>query len=144
MADHRPLLTLDDALARLLAGASAHPITESETVSTFDALGRVLAAPVGSALDVPPEDNTSMDGYALHADDVPAVGTVLPVAQRIPAGVVGAPLARGTAARIFTGAPIPPGADAVAPSPTGGERSPWAGMAPAVLQAAFCLSSAPP
>ena len=113
MADRRPLLTLDDALARLLAGAAAHPIAERETVSTFDALGRVLAAPVGSLLDVPPADNTSMDGYALCAADVPAAGTVLPVAQRIPAGVVGQPLARGSAARIFTGAQVPPGADAV-------------------------------
>lgn len=113
MADRRPLLTLDDALARLLAGAAAHAIAGRETVSTFDALGRVLAAPVGSLLDVPPADNTSMDGYALCAADVPAAGTVLPVAQRIPAGVVGQPLARGTAARIFTGAQVPPGADAV-------------------------------
>ncbi len=113
MADRRPLLTLDDALARLLAGAAAHPIAERETVSTFDALGRVLAAPVGSLLDVPPADNTSMDGYAVQAADVPAAGTVLPVTQRIPAGVVGQPLARGSAARIFTGAQVPPGADAV-------------------------------
>jgi molybdopterin molybdotransferase len=82
-------------------------------VSTFDALGRMLAAPVTSALDVPPEDNTSMDGYALHAADVPVAGTELPVAQRIPAGVVGQPLARGTAARIFTGAQVPAGATAV-------------------------------
>ena len=113
MADHRPLLTLDDALGRLLAGASAHPITATEIVSTFDALGRVLAVPVSSALDVPPADNTSMDGYALHAADVSTAGTMLTVAQRIPAGVVGPPLARGTAARIFTGAQVPAGATAV-------------------------------
>jgi molybdopterin molybdotransferase len=113
MADTRPLLTLDDALARLLAGAAAHPITETESVSTFDALGRVLAAPVHSALDVPPDDNTSMDGYALHADDVSAPGAVLQVTQRLPAGVVGQALARGTAARIFTGAQVPAGATAV-------------------------------
>jgi molybdopterin molybdotransferase len=94
MADPRPLLTLDDALARLLAGALAHPIRDTETLSTFDALGRVLAEGVVSALDVPPADNTSMDGYAMHAADVPAAGTVLPVVQRIPAGVVGQPLAR--------------------------------------------------
>ena len=113
MADNRPLLTLDDALQRLLAGAAAHPVAETETVSTFDALGRVLAAPVHSSLDVPPEDNTSMDGYALHAEDVTAPGVVLPVVQRLPAGVVGQPLPRGTAARIFTGAQVPPGATAV-------------------------------
>jgi molybdopterin molybdotransferase len=113
MADTRPLLTLDEALARLLAGASQQPIRDTETVSTFDALGRVLAADVASLLDVPPADNTSMDGYALNTADLPAPGTVLPVAQRIPAGVVGQPLARGTAVRIFTGAQVPPGADAV-------------------------------
>ena len=81
--------------------------------STFDALGRVLAADVVSLLDVPPADNTSMDGYALRAADVPAAGTVLPVSQRIAAGHVGAPLQPGTAARIFTGAQVPAGADAV-------------------------------
>ena len=86
---------------------------EAQTVSTFDALGRVLASGVRSALDVPPADNTSMDGYALRAADVPAAGTVLQVSQRIPAGVVGTVLAAGTAARIFTGAQVPEGADAV-------------------------------
>ena len=105
------LLSLDEALARLLA--VVQPLGAVETVSTFDALGRVLAADVASLLDVPPADNTSMDGYALRAADVPAAGTVLPVSQRIPAGVVGAPLAPGTAARIFTGAQVPAGADAV-------------------------------
>jgi molybdopterin molybdotransferase len=108
-----PLLSLDDALARLLAGAAPHRIVQTETVSTFDALGRVLAADVPSLLDVPPADNTSMDGYALRVADVPAAGTVLSVSQRIAAGVVGQPLAPGTAARILTGAQVPPGADAV-------------------------------
>jgi molybdopterin molybdotransferase len=112
-ADARPLLTLDEALARLVAGAVPHAIVQTESVSTFDALGRVLAAEVLSALDVPPEDNTSMDGYALHAGSVPAAGTVLPVSQRIPAGVPGEPLLPGTAARIFTGGQVPPGADAI-------------------------------
>lgn len=109
----RPLLSLDAALAQLYAGAAAHAIRQTETVSTFDALGRVLAADVLSALDVPPEDNTSMDGYALRSADVPAPGTVLPVSQRIPAGKPGQPLAAGTAARIFTGGQVPVGADAV-------------------------------
>ena len=107
----KPLLTLDEACARLLA--AVQPLGATETVSTFDALGRVLAADVASLLDVPPADNTSMDGYALRAADVPAAGTVLPVSQRIPAGVVGAPLHPGSAARIFTGAQVPAGADAV-------------------------------
>ena len=109
----RPLLPLEDALARLAAGSAPHRITATEVVSTFDALGRVLAADVTSLLDVPPADNTSMDGYALRAGDVDAPGALLPVSQRIPAGVVGEPLAPGSAARIFTGAQVPPGADAV-------------------------------
>ncbi len=113
MKDTRPLLSLDEALARLLAGASPRRIAQGETVATFDALGRVLAADVPSALNVPPADNTSMDGYALRAADVPAAGAVLAVSQRIPAGVVGTPLLPGTAARIFTGGQVPPGADAV-------------------------------
>ncbi|MBI5255346.1 MAG: molybdopterin molybdotransferase MoeA [Burkholderiales bacterium] len=115
MADlPRPaLLALDEVLARMLAVARERRITESEAVGTFDALGRVLAVAVASGLDVPPADNTSMDGYALRAADVPAAGSVLPVSQRIPAGVVGQPLAAGTAARIFTGAQVPAGADAV-------------------------------
>ncbi|MCP5270270.1 MAG: molybdopterin molybdotransferase MoeA [Burkholderiaceae bacterium] len=106
-------MSLDEALQRLVAGAAAHRIDRTETVGTFDALGRVLAAEVRSGLDVPPADNTSMDGYAMRAADVPAEGTVLPVSQRIPAGVVGQPLQPGTAARIFTGAQVPAGADAV-------------------------------
>src|SRR5688572_24393002 len=108
-----PLLSLDDALARLVAGARAAQITETESVSTFDALGRVLAQDLASLIDVPPQDNSSMDGYALRTADVPVAGTVLPVSQRIPAGQVGAPLAFNTAARIFTGAQVPAGADAI-------------------------------
>jgi molybdopterin molybdotransferase len=107
------LLSLDEALARLAEGATAARITQTETVSTFEALGRVLAAEVRSTLDVPPADNTSMDGYALRAADVSASGTVLPVQQRIPAGHVGEPLKPGHAARIFTGGQVPAGADAV-------------------------------
>jgi molybdopterin molybdotransferase len=105
------MLTLDEALGRLL-GAVA-PLADIETLSTFDALGRVLRADVHSAIDVPPQDNSAMDGYAMRCADVPAAGTVLPVSQRIPAGVVGEPLQPGTAARIFTGAQVPSGADAV-------------------------------
>ena len=112
-APRPPLLSLDEALVRLLEGARAARIAEVETVSTFDALGRVLAADVVSAIAVPPADNSSMDGYALRAADVQTIGTVLPVSQRIPAGTVGAALAPGSAARIFTGAQVPAGADAV-------------------------------
>jgi molybdopterin molybdotransferase len=111
---NRPaMFTLDEALARLVAGAAPLAIAQTQTVSTFEALGRVLAADVASLIDVPPADNSSMDGYALRAGDVSASGAELPVSQRIPAGAVGQPLAPGSAARIFTGAPIPPGADAV-------------------------------
>ncbi len=106
-------MTLDEALSRLAESAQAARIVDTLSVSTFDALGRVLAADVRSLIDVPPADNTSMDGYALRAADVPSAGTLLPVSQRIPAGVVGQPLTAGTAARIFTGAQVPPGADAV-------------------------------
>ncbi|MEO7243730.1 MAG: gephyrin-like molybdotransferase Glp [Rubrivivax sp.] len=108
-----PLLSLDDALDRLIQGAATHRIGDIAVVSTFDALGRVLAEDVRSLLDVPPADNSSMDGYALRAADVPAPGTVLPVTQRLPAGVVGTPLATGSAARIFTGAQVPAGADTI-------------------------------
>ena len=109
----RPLLPLDDALQRLAAAAAAHRITETDTVSCFHALGRVLAAEVRAPIAVPGADNSAMDGYAMRAADVPAAGTVLPVSQRIPAGHVGQPLRPGTAARIFTGALVPEGADAV-------------------------------
>ena len=105
------MLTMAQALDALMAGV--RPITDSETVDTLQANGRVLAAGVTSALRVPPADNTSMDGYVMRAADVPEPGTRLPVSQRIPAGHVGTELAPGTAARIFTGGLILPGADAV-------------------------------
>ena len=105
------MLTLDEALARLLS--AIRPLAETERVSTFEARGRVLAEGVRSSLDVPPQDNSSMDGYALRCADVREAGTLLAVAQRIPAGHVGQPLQPGTAARIFTGAQVPPGADAI-------------------------------
>jgi len=106
-----PLLTLDEALSRLLGAVG--PVDAIETVSTFDARGRVLAADVVSNLDVPSADNTSMDGYAVRCADVTEEGVVLPVRQRIPAGIVGTALEPGSAARIFTGALVPPGADAI-------------------------------
>jgi molybdopterin molybdotransferase len=105
------LLSLDDALPQLLA--QAKPLEALQTVSTFDADGRVLAQDVTSALQVPPQDNSSMDGYAVRAADCAQLGAVLRVTQRIPAGTHGTQLNAGEAARIFTGAPIPPGADAV-------------------------------
>ena len=107
----QPMRPFEDMRAALLAAAT--PLSTVEQVPTAEALGRVLAVDQISSLDVPPLDNSSMDGYALRCADVPAVGARLVVAQRIPAGSVGHTLAPGTAARIFTGAPIPHGADAV-------------------------------
>lgn len=107
-----PSLTpLEDALAALLA--QAQPLPERETVALLQADGRVLAADCIAPLQVPPLDNSAMDGYAVRSAEVPQAGAVLPVSQRIPAGQVGQPLQPGTAARIFTGAPLPLGADAI-------------------------------
>jgi molybdopterin molybdotransferase len=107
-----PLKPLDEALAELLAFATA--LNAVEWVSTFDADDRVLAQNLMSRLHVPPQDNSSMDGYAVRcADLVSANGQSLPVSQRIAAGSAGEPLAPMSVARIFTGAPIPLGADAV-------------------------------
>lgn len=105
------MLSLEEALTRLLC--SIRPLAESETLPVADALGRVLAEDVVSPIDVPAHANSSMDGYAVRGADVDVPGKVLPVVQRIAAGQVGEPLRPGTAARIFTGAPLPEGADAV-------------------------------
>ncbi len=105
------MLTYEQALLQLLAGAPV--LGATETQPTQSACGRVLARAQVSAIFVPPLDNSSMDGYALRAADVPVAGTRLKVAQRIAAGGVGHALAAGTAARIFTGAPVPAGADAI-------------------------------
>jgi molybdopterin molybdotransferase len=102
------MLSLAEALQRLLA--TAEPVPELENLPTAQALGRVLAADVASMLDVPPADNTAMDGYALRAADA---GAELLVSQRVPAGHWPSALQVGTAARVFTGATMPPGADAV-------------------------------
>ncbi|MHB1052881.1 MAG: molybdopterin molybdotransferase MoeA [Thiobacillus sp.] len=91
----------------------ARGVTETEIVGISAALGRVLASPQTSAITVPPLDNSAMDGYAVRLADVARPGVILPVSQRIQAGTVGQPLTAGTAARIFTGAPVPLGADAV-------------------------------
>jgi molybdopterin molybdotransferase len=108
----RPALRpLDDALAALLA--QAQPLAGCEAVPTFEADGRVLAEDLVSALQVPPQDNSSMDGYAVRRGEIADEGVALPVSQRIPAGAAPQPLQPGTAARIFTGAPVPAGADAI-------------------------------
>lgn len=109
------MLSLEEALAKLLASVTPPSDTHlaTERIPTFEALGRVLAEDLVCGLDVPPLANSAMDGYALRVADVPREGTVLPVSQRIAAGQVGVALQPGTAARIFTGAPMPEGADAV-------------------------------
>ncbi|MFM0733802.1 molybdopterin molybdotransferase MoeA [Paraburkholderia sediminicola] len=106
------MLSTAEALATLLSAAS--PITGTESIPTLDALNRVLSADVISPLDVPPMNTSSMDGYAIRTADLTANGNRrLPVSQRIPAGHAPAPLTPGTAARIFTGATVPPGANAI-------------------------------
>ncbi len=108
---NKGLLSVDEALERLLAGA--YPVTETESVPTLSAAGRVLALAQRSTMNVPPLDNSAMDGYAVRLADLKGAEPRLKVAQKIFAGAIGTPVASGTAARIFTGAPIPPGADAV-------------------------------
>jgi len=107
----KPLKPLDDALVQLLG--FAQPLTDIEQIATFDADGRVLAQDLVSPLQVPPQDNSAMDGYAVRCADLALSDTALPVSQRIPAGSAGVALAQKSVARIFTGAPIPIGADAV-------------------------------
>lgn len=104
MAD---LMPVEAALSALLEGVA--PLG-AERIACTVAAGRVLAEPQLATLDVPPFDNSAMDGYALHHADA---GRVLPVAQRITAGATPSPLPRGQCTRIFTGGEIPPGADCV-------------------------------
>lgn len=111
----KPMLSVAQALDFVLA--AVRPLSAAETaveqLPVLEANQRVLAADQMSALAVPPADNTQMDGYAVRAADCQTAGSRLRIAQRIPAGTVGSPLQAGEAARIFTGALIPPGADAV-------------------------------
>src|SRR2546428_11453523 len=104
---NKGLLSVDEALAQMLA--RARPVADIEEISALEAPGRVLARAQRSTMAVPPMDNSAMDGFAVRSAD----GLTLKVEQKIMAGSVGHPLKPGTAARIFTGAPIPAGADAV-------------------------------
>ncbi|HDS1683376.1 TPA: molybdopterin molybdotransferase MoeA [Pseudomonas putida] len=108
---NRPLMPVEEALERLLALAEAAPIKETESVSLAEAEGRVLATELVATLDLPPWPNSAMDGYAVRLADLQ--GEPLPVSQRIFAGHAPEPLQPGTCARIFTGAPMPEGADCV-------------------------------
>lgn len=105
------MLSFEQALERLLS--AAQPVEEIRSLPLTAAAGRVLAAPQQSSVASPPLDNSAMDGYAVRLADITVAGVCLPVSQRIPAGTVGTTLQPGTAARIFTGAPVPAGADAV-------------------------------
>ncbi|MBT9608494.1 MAG: molybdopterin molybdotransferase MoeA [Aquabacterium sp.] len=114
------LIPLDEAWSRLRQALTEHPhAPATEQRATEDALGRVLAQDVVSTVAVPPHDNSAMDGYALRVADLADLasaaepGPSLPVSQRIAAGQTGAILQPGSCARIFTGAPVPAGADAV-------------------------------
>ena len=107
----KPMLSVREALDFLLG--AARPVGATEIVPTLNANGRVLAEAQAATIDVPSADNTQMDGYAVRAADCASGSATLTVTQRIPAGQVGQFLAPGNAARIFTGAMIPEGADAV-------------------------------
>lgn len=111
-----PLLPPDEACRRILA--LARPVAELEEVELLDALGRVSATDLHATVDVPPRDDSAMDGIAVNTRDpetrrLVEAGKALPVSQRLPAGGMSAPLAPGTAARIFTGGEMPEGADAI-------------------------------
>lgn len=110
MKNSQSLLSISEVLTILLD--AAQPLEAVETVATEAACGRILATDLHSTLDVPPHDNSAMDGYAVRSSDAGANAS-LHVSQRIPAGSTGCALQPGTAARIFTGAPIPPNCDAV-------------------------------
>jgi molybdopterin molybdotransferase len=106
------LTPVDDVIESLLAKASI--IDELELVPLRLARGRVLASSVTSTVNVPPHDNSAMDGYVVDVNDpMVVVGGKYVVSDRIPAGYVGKSLVPGTVARIFTGAPIPEGANTV-------------------------------
>lgn len=112
---NQKLIPVDQAISRLLA--HVNPVQKTEEISLLEALGRILAENLSSTINVPPADNSAMDGYAIRLADVNKNDSqnkvTLPVSQRICAGEVGEELEPGTAARIFTGAPIPKGVDAV-------------------------------
>jgi molybdopterin molybdotransferase len=117
MSDEYPILTVEEAVARFLS--HFRPL-ESERTPILDALGRVLAEDVAAEMDIPPLANTAMDGYALRCDDTggarPDAPRRLCVVADLAAGyVMDRPVPPGAAVRIMTGAPVPPGAEAVAP-----------------------------
>src|SRR3954464_8153039 len=139
----RPLASLDQAREQMLAGLNPKPV---ETVELANALGRVLAEPIDARLTLPPWDNSAMDGFAVRASDLSGASAttpvVVPVAGEVAAGAApSVALVAGTAVRIFTGAPVPPGADAVVPvEDTDAPRGTAGGV---VLPATVTINAAP-
>ncbi len=108
----KPLLPVDEALTRLLEAAV--PVSESETLPLAECDGRVLAADVTARLTQPPFDASAMDGYALRSADAPDIGSVLTIIGQAAAGhAFSGTVDEGEAVRIFTGAPVPTGADTI-------------------------------
>lgn len=113
----RHIPSVDEALEALLSGSI--PRMTSQTLPLSDALGRIVAQSLVSSVGVPPVPTSAMDGYALNSQDLsPNGGIRLPVSRRVPAGQTAKPLEPGTAVRLFTGSPVPPGADTVVPQET--------------------------
>src|SRR2546426_9831834 len=107
------MLTVEEALQQILARA---PVLESESVDVTRVLGRILAEPIVSGREIPPWANSSMDGYAVRASDTRGGPAQLRVVGRIAAGALPSrAVGAGEAVRIFTGAPLPDGADAIVP-----------------------------
>ena len=114
VCDRGNLMPVDEAIHRLLDQVPPPPL--SHMIPLDQAMGRVLAADIHSPVNLPAWDNSAMDGYALRAADLPAQGGYLPIGGRIAAGdPAGAPLLAQQVVQIFTGAPLPPGADTVVP-----------------------------
>ena len=105
------LTPLDQALEELLAGLK--PITETELIGIDEALGRVIAEPVSSTLNIPPADNSAMDGYAIRGCDGARGATLTRVGKSFAGHPFSGQMGAGECVRIMTGAEIPPGADAV-------------------------------
>ena len=106
------MLTVEAAIAALLQ--QTRPVSATGNIPLIEAANRVLAENITSPIDVPGFDNSAMDGYALHTRDQELARTAgLAITQRIPAGTTGGPVEPGCCARIFTGAPLPAGADTV-------------------------------
>ena len=111
------MLSVEEALERVIAVVR---VLEPEDTAILDAAGQVLAEDVVSPLEIPPLDNSAMDGYAVRTADLDGAGPASPVVLRVIGSVAAGelpstPVEPGTAVRIMTGAPVPPGADAVVP-----------------------------